>query len=403
MGLFDKRKLKPEEEALVANSDCAFQIESVLYPNIKVVGMRLANIDGRVLKGTLCVGDAVEAYGKTFKILKIQKAFDLLQSIDTDDYVGLAVAYEPINYWKLPFKKGVYKIVTNNNLTSNKKVSVEQPKTPICSRCKKEITDSESKWIGNHRFCVSCASPNQPASSEISTDNARKNTTEPSSSIVRLLDVYMQFKDLANIDKVYGEKIPSLITQYKSLYNQKAPAEEIDKAFSALRNEVVRTLFIVPFHYDDVNEFQNDKVLHCTLKAGNKFNIESIVYRCQNMTTEQIEKLYWTKDSSTNILTADLAWWDISRISGSDGFCFTHKTFPGTMHPQTGNDGNLNFFLCFSGIDQYLKVFGEDKQMHIALFTINDIVEYMSASENISGIIINPGTETHCFIGKEAF
>ena len=38
-----------------------------------------------------------------------------------------------------------------------KKALVEQPKTYICARCKKEITDSESKWIGNHRFCVKCA------------------------------------------------------------------------------------------------------------------------------------------------------------------------------------------------------------------------------------------------------
>ncbi len=42
-----------------------------------------------------------------------------------------------------------------------KEVSAEQSKTYICARCKKEITDSESKWIGNHRFCKNCAAPSK--------------------------------------------------------------------------------------------------------------------------------------------------------------------------------------------------------------------------------------------------
>lgn len=225
----------------------------------------------------------------------------------------------------------------------------------------------------------------------------------PSSSMVWLPEIYKQFKDLSNIDNVYGEKIPSLITKYKSLYHEKAPKEDVHKAFVDLMNEVIRTLYIVPFHYDNANEFQDDTIIHCTPKAANKFNIESIIYRCQNMTMEQMSKLYWVKEASTNILTIDLDWWNISRISGSNGFCFEEQRTPGTMYPQTAHDGNHNLFLCFTGIDQYLKVFGEDKQMHVALFTINDIVEYISAAENFSGIIINPDTETHCFIGKEAF
>ncbi len=39
----------------------------------------------------------------------------------------------------------------------NKKTTTAQSKTYTCARCKKEITDSESKWIGNHRFCSNCA------------------------------------------------------------------------------------------------------------------------------------------------------------------------------------------------------------------------------------------------------
>ena len=38
-----------------------------------------------------------------------------------------------------------------------KKKADAPQKTFICARCKKEITDEESKWIENHRFCADCA------------------------------------------------------------------------------------------------------------------------------------------------------------------------------------------------------------------------------------------------------
>ena len=118
---------------------------------------------------------------------------------------------------------------------------------------------------------------------------------------------------------------------------------------------------------------------------------------------EQMSKLAWVKDNTTNMLTIDYDWWDISRIAGSDGFCFEEQRSQKTMYPYIGNNGNDAFFLCFTGIDQCLKIYGKEKNLHIALFTIDDIVEYMSSSTNIKGMIVNPDTETHCFIGKEAF
>ncbi len=39
------------------------------------------------------------------------------------------------------------------------KTPVEQRKIYTCARCKKEITDEETKWIGKHRFCNKCATP----------------------------------------------------------------------------------------------------------------------------------------------------------------------------------------------------------------------------------------------------
>lgn len=225
----------------------------------------------------------------------------------------------------------------------------------------------------------------------------------PATSLIWLPKIYEQFTDQANKDDVYGKKIPALIKTYKSLFNNNAPKEEINKAFVELRNEVIRTLYIVPFHYDSGNEFENDTVVHCTQLAANKFNIESIIYRCQNMTMEEMSKLAWVKDNATNTLTVDFNWWDITRISGSEGYHFEDGRYHGTMYPYIGKKGTDEFFLCFTGIDECLKVYSNEKNLHIALFTINDIVKYMSASNDVQGLIINPHTESHCFIGKEVF
>ncbi|MBQ3084019.1 MAG: hypothetical protein IJC46_01020 [Clostridia bacterium] len=225
----------------------------------------------------------------------------------------------------------------------------------------------------------------------------------PSTSLIRLSAIYEQFDGRVNNDRIYGEKIPALITAYKTLSNNQAPQEEIQKAFLALRNEVIRTVYIVPIRYDAANEFENDRAIHCTSMAANKLNIESIVYRCQNMTMEQMENLAWVKDNTTNRLTVDTEWWDASRIAGSEGYHFEESAAPKTMYPATGSIGDDSFFLCFTGLDQYLKVYGHDKTLHVGLFTINDIVAYMEASDHMRGLILNPDTETHCFIGKEAF
>ena len=59
-----------------------------------------------------------------------------------------------------------------------KKKADAPQKTLICARCKKEITDEESKWIGNHRFCKDCAAPLKVATNKVpvkSKENAYKS------------------------------------------------------------------------------------------------------------------------------------------------------------------------------------------------------------------------------------
>ena len=60
----------------------------------------------------------------------------------------------------------------------------KKEKTYICARCKKEITDAESKWIGSHRFCSDCAAPpknvnmapKQAVDNSITTKTIKVNT-----------------------------------------------------------------------------------------------------------------------------------------------------------------------------------------------------------------------------------
>ena len=52
-----------------------------------------------------------------------------------------------------------------------KKTLVVQPKTYTCARCKKEITDAETKCIGNHRFCADCAAPPKTSTLEKHFEN----------------------------------------------------------------------------------------------------------------------------------------------------------------------------------------------------------------------------------------
>ena len=93
-----------------------------------------------------------------------------------------------------------------------KKKAVAPQKTFMCARCKKEITDEETKWIGNHRFCRDCAAPPKSTSLGFSTGNVEKNITEHSSSMVRPSDVIY-------LEKEYAEKE---IQQAKHLFTYKS-------------------------------------------------------------------------------------------------------------------------------------------------------------------------------------
>ncbi len=77
----------------------------------------------------------------------------------------------------------------------NKKTTTAQSKIYICTRCKKEITDNESKWIGNHRFCENCAAPPRVAINNTTVELKEKayESKKAEPQWLKTEDVYQNF------------------------------------------------------------------------------------------------------------------------------------------------------------------------------------------------------------------
>ena len=69
----------------------------------------------------------------------------------------------------------------------------------------------------------------------------------------------------------------------------------------------------------------------------------------------------------------------------------------------TGSVQNATNYLCFTGIDLLKKSFGTDFSGHICVYTIRDLVDLLKAAPEYPGLIVNPGTDSHCFLGRELF
>lgn len=233
------------------------------------------------------------------------------------------------------------------------------------------------------------------------TKPSNNQQTQESTRLIRVSTLFEKYAASANTDEVYGDKIPSLITSYKRLYFDKAPQNEVNEAFSNLMNEVFRTVFIVPIRYDSDSDEGDDRGIHFTRRAANKLSLDAIACRGRHMSKEQMENLVWVVEYGQ--LTPDFDWWDISRISGSDGCHFVLSNAPRTMYPVVGENSDGITFLAFCGLEQFREAYGQRKGIHIGLFHIDDIIDYLYETERGFGLVINPDTETHCFSNRRVF
>ena len=166
MGLFFSKKRKEQEALLMATEEYVFRIEDITY-----LKNNLVSLGGRMLKGTICVGDKFIFNGVAYEIAGLMRGIEPNTEIAQNLYCGLVIHYKTTGIYKTIFKLGAVKIVKSSCLEKDNQAYEDctlptQSKTYICARCKKEITDDESKWIGNHRFCADCAAPPQKATME---------------------------------------------------------------------------------------------------------------------------------------------------------------------------------------------------------------------------------------------
>lgn len=228
-------------------------------------------------------------------------------------------------------------------------------------------------------------------------------STANESQLVLLSAIAEAYRSKTNTIPVYNSDLLPLIREYKALWAKQADQHTINACFRSILEGLLKTLLVVPFNYDQASEFSNDHTLHFSGRAAVRFNLDSIVYRADQMTPEELADLAWVVENG--LPTADLTWWDIRRIAGSEGYTFADPSVKrGSMYPCTAGNANGSFMLVYTGIDQLMaSPMGKNFTGHIGIYTLDEVITLAMSVPEIRGFIINPDTDTHCFVDKTVF
>ena len=228
-------------------------------------------------------------------------------------------------------------------------------------------------------------------------------STSNTSHLMQLSAIVEAYRSKANTIPVYNSDLLPLIREYKALWAKHADQHTINACFRSILEGLLNTLLVVPFNYDQANEFPNDRTLHFSGRAAVRFNLDSIVYRAEHMTPEEQSELAWVVENG--LPTADLAWWDIRRIAGSEGYTFADPSVKrGSMYPRTAGNANGSFMLVYTGIDQLMaSPLGKNFTGHVGIYALDEVVTLAMSVPEVKGFIINPDTDTHCFVDKAVF
>lgn len=221
--------------------------------------------------------------------------------------------------------------------------------------------------------------------------------------LVPLADIVETYRNQTNTSPVYNSDLLPLIREYKALWRKNADQPAINACFRSILEGLLKTLLVVPFNYDKEHEFANDRTLHFSSRAAVRFNLDSIACRAEQMTIEEQFNLSWVVENG--LPTADMSWWDIRRFGGSEGYTFADPSVThGRMYPCTGSNANGSFMLVYTGIDQLMSSpLGKNFTGHIGIYTLDEVVTLAMSVQQIKGFIINPDTDTHCFVDKAVF
>lgn len=211
-----------------------------------------------------------------------------------------------------------------------------------------------------------------------------------------------------NRETVYGTGMKKSIATYLKAHHAFTdhPSEEnqniIRQAWKDVVDALNMTLFLIPFRYDDDLPDTEDRAIHLTAAAADAITKDSILLRCGQMTGMEMFPLNWVCGENGRI-TPDPTWWDITRISGSEGFRFSdgNDRSHGLMRFFTRGGGGYTFLGIYTDISYVLDGFDNQPCPHIALISVADVLNYVRHSPDLYGILINPDTETHCAISRQ--
>ena len=110
MALFGSKKRKEQETALLATEDYVFRIEDICYHKNNIV-----SLGGRMIKGSVCVGDKFLFNGVEYEISGLARGVEPNLEIAQDLYCGLLIRYKTTGIYKTIFKLGAVKIIKKNS------------------------------------------------------------------------------------------------------------------------------------------------------------------------------------------------------------------------------------------------------------------------------------------------
>ena len=208
-----------------------------------------------------------------------------------------------------------------------------------------------------------------------------------------------------NIEDFYGTKLKAAGADYKAaaaaLREQESPenTEKYQAALSALEEAINVTPVLVPFRYSDDPEDPKDQELHLTRAAAARINVDSILFRCMQMSMLEMDRLGWTvgEDGSLGL---DPDWWDISRFRGSSGFSYSTGGLHGTLNPMLLSGSGRTFLGVYTDFLCLKKFFRGRPLPRIAVFAVGDYLKMLKDMPDLGGILFNPDTPYRLFLSR---
>ena len=249
------------------------------------------------------------------------------------------------------------------------------------------------------------AEPRKPETSNV--DDWKKLPDKPGTYLLSRIYMALRNDPEVNQEPVYGTALKKAIRDYKAACDRRQVQDTLETrqlwqtSWMRLVDALNTTPYLIPFRYDDDRPGMEDKALHLTAASAHMINRDAIVAHCGKLTGFQMMPLVCGcgEGGRPNPITE---WWDISRFSHSAGYSFAmNNGGHGMMRCFTRGGGGSEYFGVYTDIDYVLKGFPNTPCPHIAVFSVGDVLNMIRQQPGLAGLLINPDTETHCFLSRK--